>query len=276
MMVIENHVLNDIFARRFRAENPRYALLISHGIGGHSGIYNAFCEHHAAKGVEVWAYDAPGHGQSTMTRGRGDFTMGEWVDACVGYAEYIRASTGLPVISLGSSLGCAAAFSSLYSDAISGAVLMGATTVPSAKGSPITKNPLRDPAFEPILKQYGRALTLDISRLINFDEDYGYKGAGEQKRNDPFNTWSYDLTAWRSIFTYDPKVTAEENRKPILYAVGGRDALASVSAVKACADSIAGPVELKVVEDGSHQLMLFETMRFSALIEDWVATALAK
>jgi alpha-beta hydrolase superfamily lysophospholipase len=274
-MRVETHVLNDIHAQRFRQENARYALLISHGIGGHSGIYNAFCEHHAAKSVDVWAYDAPGHGRSTLTRGRGDFLFAEWVDACVAYAGYIREVSGLPVIALGSSLGVAATFCSLHSDAIVGGVLMGAAAVPSAAGGIKPGDPLASPEVQAIISRYGRSLTLDISRMINFDEDYGYKGAGEQKRKDPYNTWTYDLKSWASLFAYEPNIPADRNTKPILYAVGDKDALASVEAVRACAKSIAGPVQFEVLENASHQLMLFSRERFSTLVEAWAAPILA-
>jgi alpha-beta hydrolase superfamily lysophospholipase len=70
-MLVESHVLDEIFTRRYRGPKPRYALVISHGIGAHGGIYDVFCTHHAAKGVDIWSYDAPGHGRSTTTRPRG-------------------------------------------------------------------------------------------------------------------------------------------------------------------------------------------------------------
>jgi len=53
-MLVETHVLDEIFTRRYRAPKPRYALVISHGIGAHGGIYDVFCTHHAAKGVDIW------------------------------------------------------------------------------------------------------------------------------------------------------------------------------------------------------------------------------
>lgn len=268
-MRLETHVVGDIFGRRFCGEAPRYALLISHGLGGHSGIYNAFGESHARRGVDVWAYDAPGHGLSTMTRGRGDFRLADWVDACVAYAEHIKATTGLPVIALGSSLGVAATYSALYSDAISGAILMGAAAVPGAAGGIATDNPFRAPALDALMPRFGRVLRLDVGRLVNFDEDYGYSGAAEQKRLDPYNTWMYDFESWRSIFCFDPKISPENNKKPIMFAVGDGDALASVKAIRACAELIGGPVEVEVLKDAPHQLMLFDTERFSALVDNW-------
>ena len=88
-MQIEHHTVGDIFVRRFKAENPRYALLISHGIGAQSGIYNKFGAYQGERGVEVWAYDAPGHGMSTNTRPRGQFDFPEWVQACIDVATEV-------------------------------------------------------------------------------------------------------------------------------------------------------------------------------------------
>ena len=61
-MIREEHVLNEIHAYRYRGEDPRYALVISHGIASHGAIYDIFCCHHADKGVDIWSFDAPGHG----------------------------------------------------------------------------------------------------------------------------------------------------------------------------------------------------------------------
>jgi len=273
-MQITQHVLNDLFALRFSGLSPRYALLISHGLGGHCGIYTGFCEHHARRGVDVWAYDAPGHGRSTMTRGRGDFSLSEWVDGCVAYSRYIKAETGLPVILLGSSLGVAPSYSALHSDATTGAVLMGSPAVPGTTGGFSFDNPIRAKELDVLEKHYGRTLRLDIGRLINFDDDYGYKGAGEQKRLDPLSTWHYDFAAWRSLFTYDPPIPPAQNTKPILFAVGEGDAIAPVKAIEACARSIAGPVRFEILAGAPHQLLMFETERFSDLIESWAGTVL--
>ena len=61
-----------------------------------------------AKGVDIWSYDAPGHGKSTTNRPRGQWTMAERADASVMVAEHVEAQTGLPVFTLGSGQGVAA------------------------------------------------------------------------------------------------------------------------------------------------------------------------
>ncbi|MEZ5998719.1 MAG: alpha/beta fold hydrolase [Hyphomonas sp.] len=143
-MQIEFHTVGDIFVRRFKAESPRYVMLITHGIGAHSGIYNKFGAFQGARGVEVWSYDAPGHGLSTNTRPRGQFEFSEWVDACIDVAKYIGTKTGLKVIAVGSSLGVAATYAALHDDSIAGAVLMGSAVVPG--GPAMSKeHPFRAP-----------------------------------------------------------------------------------------------------------------------------------
>ena len=274
-MIREEHVLCEIHAYRYAGDRPKYALLISHGIASHGAIYDVFCCHHAAKGVDVWSFDAPGHGKSTTNRPRGQWTLNEWVDASVMYAEHIRATTGLPVIALGSSLGVAAAYASLHSDAISGAVLMGSPAVPGGPAIAMVAPAWRSEQVQAVLGMLGRAARLDCGILFNFDEDYGYAGAGEQKRLDPWNTWSYDLSSWATLFTYDPTVPVAENTKPILVACGENDPSFPSAMMKATADAIAGPVEFYCLEGGTHQLMLFHTETFSEKVDQWVHKVLA-
>ncbi len=268
-MRTEAHVLNEIHAHRYRADDARYALVISHGLGGHGGIYDRFCEHHAARGVDIWSYDGPAHGRSTTNRPRGTWTMDEWAQASRDYATHVNDTTGLPVFTLGSSLGVAAAISAIDCPAISGAILMGSLAVP---GSPLLKDraaPWRSPDVANVLEQLGRGARLDIATFFDFDVDYGYTGATEQKKLDPYNTWSYDLASWASFFQYDPPQPLAENRKPILYAAGENDALAPREAVEMMAAGIGGSVEIEIVADAPHQLMLFATETFSDLVHDF-------
>lgn len=271
-MLREGHVLDEIYVHRFRGKNPRYALVISHGIGGHGGIYDRFCVQHANLGADIWSLDAPGHGRSTTNRPRGQWTLEEYADAATMVAEHVAAETGLPVFALGSSMGVAAAYSSLHSDAIRGGILMGSPFIPTGTWMAEMGKPWRSAAVQDLLTAHwpGRAARLDISLLFNFDEDYGYAGAGEQKRLDPWNTWSYDLASWASLFTYEPKVPANQNRKPILVASGAKDPTFPPHIMRAAVDSLSGPVSFECLEDGTHQLMLFHTEEFSSLVKNWI------
>lgn len=278
-MHVETHRLNELHAFRFlpdaSAPDPSYALVISHGLGGHGGIYDVFCEHHAAHGVELWAYDAPGHGRSTTNRPRGTWTMDEWAQASRDYATHVKELTGLPVFTLGSSLGVAAAISAIDSPAVTGAILMGSGAVPGSSLVRMGGEPYRSEAFDGLVAQLGRGARLDIPSFFNFDEDYGYLGAQEQKKLDPYNTWSYDLASWASLFRYEPPQPLADNTKPVLYTMGENDKLISKDVAEMIAADIGGEVTIEVLPDTGHQLMLFETEKFSARVHQFCADTLA-
>lgn len=263
----EEHVIGEINCYRYGGSDADHALLVLHGLGGHGGIYDPFGSHHADRDVDVWSMDAPGHGRSRSTRPAGRFTLREWVDGAVACGEHIAETTGLPVFVKGSSLGASAAYPALAADVFSGAILMG-YAIPSSPLIP-ADNAFRTEIYERIEAQFGSVLQLNIARFFDFDSDYGYIGAAEQKRSDPLNTWFYDLSSFASIFRYEPRIPLSENTKPILYAVGEKDPTFPVEMARAVVDATAGPVEFHIEPDGVHQLMLFHTESYSTLIADW-------
>lgn len=274
-MQVQAHKLNEIHCHRYPADDGEYALVISHGLGGHGGIYDRFCEHHAEKGVDIWSYDAPGHGRSTTNRPRGTWTMEEWAQTSRDWATHVHELTGLPVFTLGSSLGVAAAISAVDSPAVTGAILMGSAAVP---GHPLLMPRAaawRSDDVKEVLEQMGRGARLDIATFFSFDTDYGYTGATEQKKLDPYNTWSYDLASWATFFQYDPPQAVGDNTKPILYAVGDNDPNVTPEVVQMVADGIGGDVRVEIFPDGPHQLMLFETEKFSALVHAFCTEVIA-
>ncbi len=268
-MKMEQHVLNELHSFRYKGENPRYALVVSHGIGGHAGIYDVFCQHHAPKGCEIWTFDAPGHGRSTTNRPRGQWRLEEWVQGSRDYATYVKQLTGLPVFTMGSSLGVGAAISAISHEDVAGAILMGSTIVPSHPLFDQIGSPFRTDGWKEAVALFRGAGKLDIGRFFNFDEDYGYAGAQEQKKADPWNTWDYDLESWASLFQYDPPAPISANTKPVLYSVGSEDPTFSPEVVKTVAEGIGGPVDFRVFEGAGHQLMLFETEKYSDAVHNW-------
>jgi pimeloyl-ACP methyl ester carboxylesterase len=264
----EEHVVGETFAYRFPGEGADHALLVQHGLGGHGGIYDKFGAHYAGLGADVWCMDAPGHGRSASTRRTGSFTLQEWVNAATEMAEHIESSTGLPVIIKGSSLGATAAYCAYAaSDVFAGAVLMG-FMIPSSPMIPV-ENPFRTKAWEQMAAMFGDALEFNIGRYIDFDVDYGFDGAAEQKRHDPLNTWTYDLAAIASILRYDPAVALADNTKPILFAVGQNDPIFTLDMARSVVDATAGPVDFYVQPNGVHQLMLFHTAEYSQAVCEW-------
>ena len=58
-----------IFYRQFKAESERARMVISHGLGEHSGRYGNVVERLLPGGISVWVPDHRGHGQSGGQRG---------------------------------------------------------------------------------------------------------------------------------------------------------------------------------------------------------------
>ena len=262
-MQIETHSLGELNAYRFKGPDPKYALIISHGLGGHGGIYNIFCQHHAPKGADIWSFDAPGHGRSNLTRPRGNWTMEEWAQASRDWAAHVKKETGLPVFTLGSSLGVSAAISAIDSPAVTGVICMGSMAVPGCQVLKMGLPHMLSEDIQKMIGQFGRGLRLDIDLYFDFDKDYGIPNARESKLQDPLNTWSYDLASWVSLFTYEPPQPLSANTKPVFYAYGDKDELIDPDALKMIIAEIGGDTKVKAYKDGPHQLMLFKTEEFS-------------
>lgn len=65
----EGHLDKGIFYRHWRAQLPvKAVILLAHGLGEHSGRYQAFAEYFLARGVSVVAPDHLGHGASPGDR----------------------------------------------------------------------------------------------------------------------------------------------------------------------------------------------------------------
>ncbi|NET30551.1 MAG: alpha/beta hydrolase [Cyanothece sp. SIO1E1] len=270
-MLIETHMLGELYATRYRGKDPKYALVISHGFAAHGGIYDAFCTYHAGQGVDIWSYDAPGHGKSTRsTRPRGQFEFSEWVQAGVDFATHVKQETGLPVFLLGSSFGAAAAYSGTYAEAVTGSIIMGSAFVPGGPFTAKVREPLKSEAFQTVVKFVGRGMRIDVDLTFDLDEDYGLDGASEMKHADPWNTWSYDMASWASVITYDPVVPIAENKKPILFVGGEKDPNFPPDLIKATAEAIAGPVEYKIMENATHQMMIYHTEGFCEIVQEFV------
>jgi alpha-beta hydrolase superfamily lysophospholipase len=129
--------LGQVHAYRYAspAQPPRYHPLIAHGIGGHGGTCDVFCEPMTARGVTVHSIDLPGHGLARNLSGEFRFT--DWLEDIDEAARLIKQESSHPVFVLGSSQVSAAAFHSLaFSPAVDGAVTMGIilSTVPSDGG----------------------------------------------------------------------------------------------------------------------------------------------
>ncbi len=117
------------------AGKPRAIVSISHGAAEHALRYERFALALNAVGIEVWATDHRGHGQSPGPHGLGDFGEGGWLALVADMGQLIdlarKAQPDTPVILFGHSMGSFAAqeFCLDESERIDALILSGSTAL---------------------------------------------------------------------------------------------------------------------------------------------------
>ncbi|KPC52861.1 Phospholipase YtpA [Amantichitinum ursilacus] len=93
-----------LYLRDWPVAAPRHAVLLVHGLGEHSGRYDALAQWFNARGYAVRAYDHWGHGQSPGARGSLRRSAVLLDDLARVFAQY-RAELGFTPLLLGHSMG---------------------------------------------------------------------------------------------------------------------------------------------------------------------------
>ncbi|QFU76838.1 alpha/beta fold hydrolase [Halioglobus maricola] len=260
------------------AGDAPYSLLIAHGIGGHGGTYDVFCEPLSARGVHVVSMDLPGHGLARCRDGeRGNFRFSDWLEDIDVAAQAMVEKFGKPVYVLGSSQGSAAAFHSLaFSDAVTGAVCMNIilTEVEQKEGDPQFENfsMMRSKDMIEYAENVGDSERVDLSTAIDWNKNYSADDPDilAKKQEDDLRTWSYGIASMMSYANYQAQIPAAENAKPVLLSYGSEDPFTSSRYMEACFKAIGGPKEMAVIDGGSHQLMLYHTDEYIEIIDSWI------
>ncbi len=125
-----------IFYQYWQAPNPVGGVLISHGLGEHSGRYTNLMNKLSGCGVNFYALDHRGHGKSGGVRGHVDsffnYTddMKQYLDTVVNEDNGQR-----PLIMLGHSMGglIAGQYGLLYPEDIDGLILSAAALIPTVR-----------------------------------------------------------------------------------------------------------------------------------------------
>jgi alpha-beta hydrolase superfamily lysophospholipase len=129
--------------------DTRAVVVIAHGAAEHALRYERFARALNAAGIETWAADHRGHGQTSRLEGRGDLGAGGWNALVADVGQLIdlarAARPGVPVVLLGHSMGSSAAqqYAPDGSRSIDALVLSGST----ARVAP--REGETPPAFEP-------------------------------------------------------------------------------------------------------------------------------
>lgn len=81
----------ELYYRTWLTTNPRATIVMTHGLGEHSGSYGRFAEGIDGLGINIFAWDLRGHGQSKGKRG----VISKWSDYTqdlVSFVKYAKAS----------------------------------------------------------------------------------------------------------------------------------------------------------------------------------------
>ena len=129
----------DLYYQRWGPLGQRRAILIIvHGLGGHSGLFNNLVQYLVPHGYEIYGFDLRGHGRSPGQRGH----IHAWVEFREDLNRFLSLiklqTSGLPCFLLGHSLGGAIALDYIlrFPDGLQG-VIATAPAVGKVRVSPI-------------------------------------------------------------------------------------------------------------------------------------------
>jgi alpha-beta hydrolase superfamily lysophospholipase len=136
----------DLYAQSWLPEDsPRAVLVLSHGLGEHSGRYSALAAELVGQGYGVYALDHRGHGRSPGPRANIERFAHVVSDLCSFVGRCGRQHLDTPVYLLGHSMGGAIAFESALrlQDSLRGLVLSAPALAPGAAVSPLREFAVR-------------------------------------------------------------------------------------------------------------------------------------
>lgn len=215
-----DHELGRIYYQHWGIPEPRAAVIFLHGFGEHSGMYDRYGIALNEAGIDLWAVDQLGHGQSPGERGQ----LGRLEDSSALAEDLTKLaedrSPGVPLIAQGHSYGAVPTLFRLLENPARyrAGVISGAPLVPIAE-----------------LVDLNTAMNLDVAGLST---DPFYLDLIE---NDPLSFTAADsrnLTreldrGWDRFGSELPKLTV-----PTLAVHGEIDPIADPGAVRAYAEQI--------------------------------------
>ncbi|MDT5009178.1 MAG: hypothetical protein QOH57_795 [Mycobacterium sp.] len=127
---------------RYAGVDADHTIVVHPGIASHPDVLDAFCAHHADRGVDVWTPDDR-------------FSFEGSAEGLVALGAHVAETSSLPVFLVGPALNATAAFRTLQvSDVFFGAVLIGDASPPV---SPDSLDPSLRQKTKPVLWIVGEA-----------------------------------------------------------------------------------------------------------------------
>jgi alpha-beta hydrolase superfamily lysophospholipase len=228
--------------RRWRGGNPRYVVLIAHGLGEHAGRYGHVAERLVADGAEVYAPDHHGHGRSDGERAVVDDLATMADDLHLVYERASAEHPGLPTVLIGHSMGAviAARYAQLHTRELTALVL---------SGPPLGGNP----AFEALLEMDPLPEIPIDPAVLSRDP-----AVGQAYAEDPLVYHGpLTLTTLQGIFAGAQAVAAGGTlgELPTLWIHGEEDALAPLEQARTAIEHLRGErFEGKVYPQARHEI----------------------
>ncbi len=169
----------ELFFQSWTVTKPSGVLVISHGMGEHSGRYGNLLQWLEGKGISVYALDHRGHGRSAGRKGHVNSFM-EYVEDLKIFISIARSETEeIPVFLLGHSMGGAIAlkYALTYPESLDGLILSAPALIP-AMDVPAWKS-----ALGRFFSKYLPELTM--SNGLNADDISHDRFVIEAYRSDP-------------------------------------------------------------------------------------------
>ena len=178
-----------VYYRHWPAPNPVAAVIFLHGFGEHSGLYDRYGTALNAAGIDLWAVDQLGHGQSPGERGQ----LGTLEDSSALAEELTKLaethSPGVPLVAQGHSYGAVVTLFRLLEnpDRYRAGIISGAPLVPIAElvdlNTAMNLNVAglsTDPVYLDLIENDPLALTNADSRNLTRELDRGWDRFGAE------------------------------------------------------------------------------------------------
>ncbi|MBN2160792.1 MAG: lysophospholipase [Spirochaetes bacterium] len=160
----------EIFFQSWSVENPKGILVISHGVGEHSGRYFNIIKQLKGSRTSIYALDHRGHGKSGGKRGHVDSFMDYVYDLKLFIDLIKEENSNMPLVLLGHSMGgvIACKYAMTYSEDINALVLSSAGFIASVEVAGWKKS------FGKVFSRYAPAFTMATgldAKLLSHDAD---------------------------------------------------------------------------------------------------------
>ncbi|NNE28198.1 MAG: alpha/beta hydrolase [Saprospiraceae bacterium] len=239
-----------LFFREWTCEEPRVNILLSHGFGEHSGRYQHFGEFCNQNGINLFAYDHPGHGKTTGKAGHAD-SLDQLMDGIELVRDKIHKQVPqVPVVGYGHSMGGNILLNSFFrrETAFEGIIATG-SWIHLADPAPAIKVKIGK-LLRNLIPKMTQETNLD-SALLCTDQQ-----VGRDYDKDPLvqtrisNALGIDILKGAEYLENFSGQTAV----PILLMHGAQDQIIDPRGTRELANKIKGDVELKIWEGMFHEI----------------------